>query len=66
MWGCSKPGDVETVHVSYLTEKFEDSKGVTRSRKSQDTMTKRNTTSNDLKTLHRKLNIEQYEPHVAK
>ena len=46
-------------------EKFEDTKGLSRSLKSDNTMVKRKTTKRQTmiyKTLHRKLTIERHEP----
>jgi len=54
----------------YLKEKFEDTKGVMRSRKlkkdRQHNMTQKKTdkrTNNDLQNITQKLKIEKHEPH---
>ena len=39
--GFPKAGGFQTVHINYVTEKFEDFKCAIRSGKSQDTMAKR-------------------------
>ena len=50
-------------HYCFQKEKFKDAKETTRSRKSNNTMTKRKEQTMIYKTLHRKLKIEQHETH---
>jgi hypothetical protein len=50
--------------LNVLTERFEDTKGVIRSRKSKDRQHNGQKKKNSMiyKTLHRKLKIQQHEP----